>query len=130
MTAEQPEVAAAAYLNAAPTTIVIIGAGLGGMAVLRGDEPVRRADGRAADAEGLHQALARKRSGALGCGNRIGTLSGPEVKWVSKPLSDILKVGDVVYVAPVAGIARREGAAAGRRSGHQGGQRFSRACGA
>jgi len=32
-----------------------------------------------------------------------GTLSGPEVKWVSKPLSDILKVGDVVYVAPVAG---------------------------
>jgi len=32
-----------------------------------------------------------------------GTLSGPEVKWVSKPLSDILKVGDVVYVSPVAG---------------------------
>ncbi|SHE74377.1 penicillin-binding protein 1A [Devosia limi] len=32
-----------------------------------------------------------------------GTLSGPEIRWVSKPLSDILKVGDVVYVSPVAG---------------------------
>ncbi len=32
-----------------------------------------------------------------------GTLSGPEVKWVSKSLETILKVGDVVYVSPVAG---------------------------
>lgn len=31
------------------------------------------------------------------------TLSGPEVKWVSKSLDSILKVGDVVYVSPVAG---------------------------
>src|SRR5690606_35447224 len=27
--------------------------------------------------------------------------SGPEIKWVSKPLQEILKVGDVVYVSPV-----------------------------
>ncbi|MHA6728549.1 penicillin-binding protein 1A [Devosia sp. A369] len=32
-----------------------------------------------------------------------GTLSGPEIKWVSKPVQDIFKVGDVVYVSPVAG---------------------------
>ncbi len=32
-----------------------------------------------------------------------GVLSGPEIKWVSKPVQDILKVGDVVYVSPVAG---------------------------
>jgi len=32
-----------------------------------------------------------------------GTLSGPEIKWVSKPLQQILNVGDVVYVSPVAG---------------------------
>ncbi|HTO28669.1 MAG TPA: PBP1A family penicillin-binding protein, partial [Devosia sp.] len=32
-----------------------------------------------------------------------GILSGPEIKWVSKPLEDILKVGDVVYVSPVEG---------------------------
>jgi penicillin-binding protein 1A len=31
-----------------------------------------------------------------------GTLAGPDIKWVSKKLSDILKVGDVVYVSPVA----------------------------
>ena len=33
----------------------------------------------------------------------VGTLAGPDVKWISKPLSQILKVGDVVYVSPVAG---------------------------
>ncbi|WP_137152102.1 penicillin-binding protein 1A [Devosia sp. FKR38] len=33
----------------------------------------------------------------------VGTLSGPEIKWVSKPVDQFLKVGDVVYVAPVAG---------------------------
>ncbi|MBU1306245.1 MAG: penicillin-binding protein 1A [Alphaproteobacteria bacterium] len=32
-----------------------------------------------------------------------GTLSGPEIKWVSKPVDKFLKVGDVVYVSPVAG---------------------------
>ncbi|UYO00419.1 MAG: penicillin-binding protein 1A [Devosia sp.] len=32
-----------------------------------------------------------------------GTLSGPEIRWVSKPLQDILDVGDVVYVSPVSG---------------------------
>src|SRR5690606_19623835 len=32
-----------------------------------------------------------------------GTLSGPEIKWVSRPVQDILKAGDVVYVSPVAG---------------------------
>jgi len=31
-----------------------------------------------------------------------GTLSGPDIKWVSKKLSSILEVGDVVYVSPVA----------------------------
>ena len=30
-----------------------------------------------------------------------GSLSGPDVKWVSKSLSSILKVGDVIYVSPV-----------------------------
>ena len=32
-----------------------------------------------------------------------GTLAGPDIKWVSKKLSDILKEGDVVYVSPVSG---------------------------
>lgn len=32
-----------------------------------------------------------------------GTLSGPEIKWVSKPLQDVLNVGDVVYVSAVPG---------------------------
>lgn len=32
-----------------------------------------------------------------------GQLPGPEIKWVSKPLSQLLKVGDVVYVSPVEG---------------------------
>ena len=31
------------------------------------------------------------------------TLAGPEIKWVSKALSDVLKVGDVIYVSPVEG---------------------------
>lgn len=33
----------------------------------------------------------------------VGTLPGPEVKWVSKPLSELMSVGDVVYVSPVEG---------------------------
>ena len=33
----------------------------------------------------------------------VGTLSGPEIKWVSKPVDQFLKVGDVIYVAPVEG---------------------------
>lgn len=41
--------------------------------------------------------------GGVGEARVEGTLSGPEIKWVSKPLSSILKVGDVVYVSPVAG---------------------------
>ncbi len=32
-----------------------------------------------------------------------GTLSGPEIKWISQPVQSILKVGDVIYVSPVAG---------------------------
>jgi penicillin-binding protein 1A len=32
----------------------------------------------------------------------VGTLSGPDIKWVSKKLSTLLKVGDVVYVSPIA----------------------------
>ena len=32
-----------------------------------------------------------------------GTLAGPDIKWVSKKLSDVLKVGDVVYVSPIKG---------------------------
>ncbi|QQR40540.1 penicillin-binding protein 1A [Devosia rhizoryzae] len=32
-----------------------------------------------------------------------GTLSGPEIKWVSQPVQSLLKVGDVIYVSPVAG---------------------------
>jgi len=32
-----------------------------------------------------------------------GTLSGPEIPWVSRPLQEVLKVGDVVYVSPVSG---------------------------
>ena len=31
-----------------------------------------------------------------------GTLAGPDIPWVSKKLGDVLKVGDVVYVSPVA----------------------------
>jgi penicillin-binding protein 1A len=41
--------------------------------------------------------------GALSASRVEGTLAGPEIKWVSKPVQDILKVGDVVYVSPVAG---------------------------
>ncbi|MDB5586903.1 MAG: penicillin-binding protein [Devosia sp.] len=33
----------------------------------------------------------------------VGTLNGGDVKWVSKSLSQILKVGDVVYVSPIDG---------------------------
>lgn len=31
-----------------------------------------------------------------------GTLAGPDIKWVSKRVGDILKVGDVIYVSQVA----------------------------
>ncbi|WP_172123419.1 MULTISPECIES: penicillin-binding protein 1A [unclassified Devosia] len=41
--------------------------------------------------------------GAISDERTEAVLSGPEIKWVSKPLSSILKVGDVVYVSPVAG---------------------------
>ncbi|MDP1730607.1 MAG: penicillin-binding protein 1A [Devosia sp.] len=32
-----------------------------------------------------------------------GSLAGPDIKWVSKKLSDVLRVGDVVYVSPIDG---------------------------
>jgi len=32
-----------------------------------------------------------------------GRLPGPEIKWISKPLSQVLEVGDVVYVSEVEG---------------------------
>lgn len=41
--------------------------------------------------------------GAISAERIEGTLSGPEIKWVSRPVQDILNVGDVVYVSPVAG---------------------------
>ncbi|GLQ56679.1 penicillin-binding protein 1A [Devosia nitrariae] len=41
--------------------------------------------------------------GSLRPERETGMLSGPEIKWVSQPLSQILAVGDVVYVSPVAG---------------------------
>jgi penicillin-binding protein 1A len=31
-----------------------------------------------------------------------GILAGPDIKWVSKKLGDVLKVGDVIYVSPLA----------------------------
>ena len=40
--------------------------------------------------------------GAISAERIEGTLSGPEIKWVSRPVQDILNVGDVVYVSPVA----------------------------
>ncbi|KFC72551.1 Multimodular transpeptidase-transglycosylase [Devosia sp. LC5] len=43
--------------------------------------------------------------GAIADDRVEGILSGPEIKWVSKPLSSILKVGDVVYVSPIVGKA-------------------------
>ncbi|UXN69282.1 penicillin-binding protein 1A [Devosia neptuniae] len=43
--------------------------------------------------------------GAIADDRVEGTLSGPEIKWVSKPLSSILKVGDVIYVSPIVGKA-------------------------
>ena len=37
-------------------------------------------------------------------GDRVtGTLAGPDIPWVSQKLSSVLKVGDVIYVSPVAG---------------------------
>lgn len=33
----------------------------------------------------------------------VGTLSGPDITWVSKPLQEILNVGDVIYVSPISG---------------------------
>jgi len=42
-------------------------------------------------------------SGAIGSGRVTGKLPGSEIHWVSQKLDQILKVGDVVYVVPVAG---------------------------
>lgn len=41
--------------------------------------------------------------GSVGPDREEGTLSGPDITWVPKPLAQILKVGDVVYVSAVAG---------------------------
>ncbi|KKB09639.1 penicillin-binding protein 1A [Devosia chinhatensis] len=41
--------------------------------------------------------------GAISPDRVEGVLSGPEIKWVSRPVQDLLSVGDVVYVSPVAG---------------------------
>src|SRR5690606_21214638 len=41
--------------------------------------------------------------GAISTTRVEGTLSGPTIKWVSQQLQNVLNVGDVVYVSPVAG---------------------------
>lgn len=41
--------------------------------------------------------------GNLSSDRVVGQLPGPEVKWVSKPLNQLMNVGDVVYVSPVEG---------------------------
>ncbi|GHA12077.1 penicillin-binding protein [Devosia pacifica] len=41
--------------------------------------------------------------GATGSERATGRLPGPEIRWVSSPLSQLLEVGDVVYVSPVEG---------------------------
>ena len=41
-------------------------------------------------------------AGDVAADRETGTLAGPDIKWVSRPLSEILTVGDVVYVSPVA----------------------------
>jgi penicillin-binding protein 1A len=46
---------------------------------------------------------ARQAGGSISPDRAEGTLSGPEIKWVSRSLGEVLKVGDVVYVSPVAG---------------------------
>src|SRR5690554_3047531 len=40
--------------------------------------------------------------GDVAADRETGTLAGPDIKWVSRPLSELLTVGDVVYVSPVA----------------------------
>ncbi|WP_082092550.1 penicillin-binding protein 1A [Devosia epidermidihirudinis] len=45
----------------------------------------------------------RMGDGGVASDRVIGTLAGPDIKWVSKPVRDILKVGDVIYVSPVTG---------------------------
>ena len=41
-------------------------------------------------------------SGEVAAERETGTLAGPDITWVSRPLSELLEVGDVVYVSPVA----------------------------
>ncbi|RYE10666.1 MAG: penicillin-binding protein 1A [Hyphomicrobiales bacterium] len=40
--------------------------------------------------------------GKLMADRTVGTLAGPDIKWVSQKLDQVLKVGDVIYVSPVA----------------------------
>ncbi|MET3925265.1 penicillin-binding protein 1A [Devosia sp. 2618] len=41
--------------------------------------------------------------GAVADDRVVGTLAGSDIKWVSKSVQSFLKVGDVIYVSPVAG---------------------------
>jgi len=52
---------------------------------------------------GLHPG--RTINGGIGPERLTGRLPGPEIPWVSQPLGQLLSVGDVVYVEPVAGQA-------------------------
>ncbi|KKB11225.1 penicillin-binding protein [Devosia geojensis] len=45
----------------------------------------------------------REVDGGVGPERETGILSGPDIRWVSRSLSQLLSVGDVVYVSPVAG---------------------------
>jgi penicillin-binding protein 1A len=46
---------------------------------------------------------ATQADGSVGIDRIEGTLSGPEITWVSQPLSELLEAGDVVYVSEVEG---------------------------
>ena len=39
--------------------------------------------------------------GKVAADRNTGILAGPDIKWVSKKLQDVLKVGDVIYVSPL-----------------------------
>ncbi len=43
--------------------------------------------------------------GQVSAARVTGVLAGPDIKWVSRKLQNVLKVGDVVYVSPVSGKA-------------------------
>ena len=39
--------------------------------------------------------------GKVAADRNTGIMAGPDIKWVSKKLQDVLKVGDVIYVSPL-----------------------------